>query len=459
DVTLEQINKGDALVDFINRQVAKHNQSTTTATHGDIRRSLSRLWTLVENTTDNIEERIQNALSIFDEHYSDLSAHATLFNQKEDISNKSMLFSAMIDNDHTKYPTTRAVVEFMGRQLMEFRETLPQVQNWIDNIQVIDTRDDLPEPTMDKLRRAYFIRKGATCREELAICRMDSDGLSCSWDISQMGAASQFNPNQFEDGIDGMSIKMDCIIQAIISEHGLLDQALADILSHYYTIDQINELNFVRTIHILPGTMDGTLRYYVNGDRDTMSKDVYIPGLKRLAFLEWVTENELQEQSVHERHILTNAVETRHIKQGAVTPNKISCTVDHIIGNTKNNPEGIAHEITLESLAKALAPYLDIKITEDLEEMITDVVIKIWEEIFGSAPDIPVDPSIYYPTFMVNHRAGSLMATFSDDYEGPKFSIEHGNLMADGVREGITFHLSDGILKVEDSTQEEIPTE
>lgn len=455
DVTLEQINKGDVLTDFINRRIAAHNLSTKNGTHADIRRSLSRLWSLVDNINGSVEERISTVLGTVDEHYSDESAHADLFMKKEDVANKSMLFSAAIDNDHTKYPTTRAVVEFMGRQLMEFRETLPQVHDWIDNIQVIDTRDQLPDPTPDKLRRAYFIRKGATSREEIAICRLSSDGRSCSWDISQMGSVSQFNQEHFEESADGLSIKMNCIIDAIMSEHGLLDKALEDILSHYYTIDQINDINFVRSIDILPGTMDGTIRYYVNGDRNTMSKDVEIPGLKRLAYLEWVTENELQEQSVHERHILTNAVETRHIKQGAVTPNKISCMVDHIIGNTKDSPEGIAHEISLEALAKSIAPYLDIKITEDLEEMVTDIVVKMWEEVFGQAPVLPVDPSIYYPTFLVNHRSGMLMANIPDDYEGPNFSIEDGDLLADGVREDVQFHLNDGILSVDDNTPDQ----
>ncbi|MCM1215395.1 MAG: hypothetical protein NC548_12855 [Lachnospiraceae bacterium] len=455
DVTLEQINKGDVLTDFINRRISTHNLSTKNGTHPDIRRSLSRLWTLVENVTGNVEERIEKVLSTVDEHYGDLSAHADLFMKKENVSNKSMLFSAMVDNDHTKYPSTRAVVEFVARQLIEFRETLPQVQNWIDDIQVIDYRADLPDPTPDKLRKAYFIRNGINCREEVAICRLNSDGVNCSWDISQMGAVSQLNPKHFEESIDGFSIKMDAIIQQIMSKNGLLDKALEETLSHYYTIDQIKEFDFVQTIHLLPGTMDGTIRFYVNNDRKTMSKDVEVAGLKRLAYLEWVTENELQEQSVHERHILTNAVETRHIKQGAVTPNKISCMVDHIIGNTRNNPEGIAHEIPLESLAKALVPYLDIKITEDLEEMITEIVYRIWEEIFGEVPDLPVDPTIYYPTFRVNHRSGSLLANIPDDYEGPKFSIEQGDLIAEGVRDEIRFNLENGNLMVEDDLSEE----
>lgn len=455
DVTLEQINKGDALTDFINRRIATHNQSTKNGTHADIRRSLSRLWTLVDNVTGNVEERIKNVLDTVDEHYSDLSAHADLFMRKEDVANKSMLFDASTDNDHTKYPTTRAVVEYVGRRLVEFNETLPPVQNWIDNIQVIDTRSQLPEPTPDKLRRAYFIRQGVTSREELAICRLDSDGKSCSWDISQMGAVSQFNPDQFEESIDGWSIKMDSIIQAIMSEHGLLDQALADILSNYYTIDQIKEINFVRSINILPGTMDGTLRYFINGDRNTMSKDVEIPGLKRLAYLEWVTENELQEQSVHERHILTNAIQTRHIRQGAVTPNKISCTVDHIIGNTKDSPEGIAHEIPMETLAKALAPYLNISVNpSDLEEMITDVVVKIWEEIFGEIPNIPVDPDINYPRFYVNHRNGMLMQTTPDDYEGPVFAITGSYMIATGDEKVVSkLRIIDGYLVVIDDEE------
>ena len=151
---------------------------------------------------------------------------------------------------------------------------------------------------------------------------------------------------------------MGGVFDALMSDHGVFDTSLSNILSNYYTRNQIDDLHFVREIKIVPGTMDGTIRYYINNDMTTMSDDIYITGLKRLAYLEWVTENELWDNSVRSNHILNNSIETRHIIDQAVIPDKIKCRCGYLIGNTNNPGTSISHEVKLTELADVLRPLI-----------------------------------------------------------------------------------------------------
>jgi hypothetical protein len=114
----------------------------------------------------------------------------------------------------------------------------------------------------------------------------------------------------------------------------------------------------ITSISIVTGTMDGHIRYYINDDMDTMSEDIKVAGLKRLAYLEYVTENELWDQSVHSRHIRDRAIENRHIQDMAVTPEKIRCNNGYIIGNTIDEENPKANEISLLDLANILRPLI-----------------------------------------------------------------------------------------------------
>lgn len=357
DVTLDQINNNDNLTNFIKHYISLHNYSNNTTVHMDIRRSLSKLWNLVDDINNGLEDRIGSVLQTIDDHILDDSAHHAIFEKKEDISNKMLSFSTTVNNDHTKYPSTRAVVEFVADRLLSFKDTLPNVQNWIDDIKVIDNIDDLPTPSVKYYRKAFFIRKTHDSFSSVAICRLNPDN-TYSWDISNMGTYWKFNQSHFTDTTDGLSINMQSVINAILDKNGALDKSLADTLKDYYTKKQIDDFHLVNEIKILPGTMDGTIRYYINNDMTTMSDDVFIPGLKRLAYLEWVTENELWDNSVRSNHILSDSIETRHIQDKAVIPDKISCKWGYLIGNTTNPGTTTSHEVKLTELADVLRPLI-----------------------------------------------------------------------------------------------------
>lgn len=359
DVTIDQINKDDQLAEFIQRYIGIHNNSRDTSIHMDIRRSLSTLWQLVDDINNNLEDRVGSVLSAMDAHNTDNLAHQQLFDKKEDISHKVESFNNIIDNDHTKYPSTRAVVEFVAERLKKFKESdLPNVQDWIDDIVIIKDRSELPLPTEKFWHKAYFINEGNASHNEVAICRQNTDEKTYSWDISTFGTFTKFDERYFVDDTQGLTLRMGNIIDDLISENGMLDTSISEILSHYYTKDDINSFKFVKKINIVPGTGAGCIKYYVNDDMMTMSEDIQVPGLGRLAYLEWITENELWDQAVHSNHIISRAIEHRHLQDHIIGIENMYCTYGTILGNTSDAGGTNVNEISLIQLADYIRPLI-----------------------------------------------------------------------------------------------------
>lgn len=358
NVTIEQLNATGLLEEFVKRLIAMHNQSRVHTTHLDIRQSLATLWELVETIKNSIDDKVTNTLDTASKHYDDKFAHSELFKLKEDLENKVNNFSELVNKDSSKYPSTRAVVEFVNNRLIEFNKTLPDVKDWIDDIKVINNRSQLPSPTNKYYRKAYFIREGETSHPEIAICRKNPVGDSYSWDIDQMGSYSKFDQRYFIDSIDGMSLDMVKIVEVLLSDEGAFNEVLEKIFKDYYTKEDIDKLHFVDDITIITGNELGCIQYYINGDMSTISENIKVNGLQRLAYLEWITEKELWDNSVHSRHILSNSIETRHIQNEAVTPNKLSIPHGYMVGNMNNVDNNEAHPVTLVQLADALRPLI-----------------------------------------------------------------------------------------------------
>lgn len=358
DVTLEHINKNNALEEFVKQYIGSHNNSKNSNTHPDIRKSLSGLWKLVEEANTSMTNNVDAVMDSLDTHYKDPMAHNDIMNMKESIENKAMSFSTTTDNDHTKYPSTRAVADFVADRLSEFKKTLPDVKDWISDITVINDRSDLPPANVRYVRRAYFIRDGISSHDEVAICRLNPDGKTYSWDISQLGSISKFHPDYFTDTTDGLSIRMDKVIDAIISDQGMLDTSLSEILKDYYTKNEIDTFEFITHIKLLSGTQDGTIRYYINDDMTTMSEDIKVPGLNRLAYLDWITEDQLWDQSVHARHIISKSIEKRHLNEKIIGPENMTCEYGFLLGNTEDSTGDSVNKVALTKLADWLRPLI-----------------------------------------------------------------------------------------------------
>ena len=126
-------------------------------------------------------------------------------------------------------------------------------------------------------------------------------------------------------------------VKLILEKNGVLDNYLSEVLKDYYNKIEINNFKYINSIKMLRGTTDGTIRFYINDDERTMSDDIPVAGLKRLAYLEWVTEDQIWDNAIHERHILNKSIATRHIQDRAVTANNIECPIGSIIGNDKDS--------------------------------------------------------------------------------------------------------------------------
>ena len=355
-LTIDQLDLNGELHEVISDMINKHNFDTDRETHPDLRNRLSTLWTRVDDIDNSIEDRLRNTLRSLENHLSDEGAHHDIIGTKEDSSNKVQMILNETDINHVKYPSTKAVVEYTMTCISNFRNSLPDLRNWIDSIHSVDSRNDLPVPTSKYYRTAYFVRQGDASQAEIAICQKISDH-AYEWEYHNIGGYSRFSEDHFIDTPNGLDIRMGSIVSEIMKEDGGVFQEI--VAGNYYNKDQIDAMHLVDAISIIPGTQNGTIRYYINDDLNTMSEDVNVPGLQRLAYLEWVTENELKDNAVRSKHIINGSIEERHLQDRIIDLNKFKCgTYGTILGNTIHSDRKEIHEIKLTELADYLRPLI-----------------------------------------------------------------------------------------------------
>ncbi|MDE7347489.1 MAG: hypothetical protein K2N48_12220, partial [Muribaculaceae bacterium] len=352
-IKVDDLDVNGELEKYVQRLINRHNYSTADSTHLDIRRSLSKLWIQVDDQVKKLDTKIKSILDELRIHYEDPFAHYDLFVKKEDVENKAKSFTEEDLIDHSHYPSTRAVADYVREQLATFRKSIPNITTWISDIQVVNTRANLPEPTERYYRSTYIIRKGERSFEEIAVCRYKEDEEKYYWDITETGSYTRLDPTHFVDSANGLRINLGAIVLEMLNQDGVLESTVRDIMSEYYTKKEIDEKHFISDLVIAPGTMDGTIRFYINDDPRTMSSDIRVTGLQRLAFLEYVTEDQIWDHAVHTRHILNKAIITRHIQDKAVTPKKIACRPGYVIANI-DDLTGEAHEIPINQFLEEL---------------------------------------------------------------------------------------------------------
>lgn len=374
NVSIDDLNLEEVTA-LVNRLVQSHNINASTATHPDIRRSLTILWNRVDDIDGNIESRIESTLNTLDAHFIDGLAHDNLFKLKEDIINRVSNFDSD-DNDHSHYPTTRAVFDHVTHRFNTWQKQFPSftITEWITNQEVQNGRTDLPPASEQMFRRSYLLRRSGSLGIEmsLAVCRKNTDG-DYWWDIQPAGGISLFDPKYFIPKSIGMSINLPTLLSEIYND---------GMLNDFYNREAADE-RFVRAIEIVPGNMDGTIRYFINDDTSTMSDNIPVAGLQSLAFKQWVTEHDIRDLAVHNRHMLSRSVDARVLKEQAIdrehlNPDLIKmfesldalgyCKKDHILGNLFYE-DGQIHNVNLTQLADKLRP------------------------LIGGWPDIIADPS------------------------------------------------------------------
>ena len=357
-VTFDQINREGAVDDLISEYMTRHNNSTSEDTHRDLRNKINHINDVLVSTNQMIENRIAQVLNQLTPHISDSAAHSELFDEKEDVSNKSKSFDTY---DHTTYPTTRAVAEYVIDKIRDAVEDIDEPDNWIDDIQVIDKKSEIPNASATYYRKAYFIIHGDGFLNEVAICRLN-DGVF-SWEYHSLGSYTSFDSTYFTESPDGLSLNPHALSRAVLNDESVVemfkemfDETIPTMMSRYYTKDEIDSHHFVESIHILTGTQDGMIRYYINNDRTTMSEDIKVAGLKKLAFLDKVTENEIETNAIAGSNIANRAIEYRHITDKAVAAHNMRATYMTMFANVNDSEGNRVDEVTIDEMAELFGP-------------------------------------------------------------------------------------------------------
>ena len=527
-ITFEHINRNNEIGNYISQHILKHENDQTS--HQDIRNLIKDIDYSVKNIHNDVEERISIALRILDQHYADEGAHSPLFDKKEDVLNKVFDFENV---DHKRYPSVRAVVDYVTSVANTLRSEITTIENWIDDIIVIRSRDDLPSASIKTYRKAYFIRRGLNNNDEIAICRMNPDNTTYSWDISTFDTYAKFDESYFINTDDGLSLNTTNIAETLINE-GNMNKGISEIvnsvlfestaiinfninelgeltveyderypdpilyidengelileaddgtlseflvencnfeivngrlilttedidivnighgkIANYYTKDEIDEFSFINSIQILSGTENGTIRYYINNDISTMSPDIKVTGINKLAFLEKVTENEIEDNSVHSQHILNRAIQYRHMGEKAVSAENMRGSYNTIFGNVEDSQGNTVREIPLTYLVEVFQPYIKDFIAQyltsspEMKSILKDIYEEIIaEEIMSEAP------------ITLTIQDGSLIATYDEtQYSEPDIEIDKdGYLILNSSDTVIDQYLESIFFNIVDST-------
>ena len=386
NVTIEQLNQGGYIDGIINSEISIHN--TSNKAHTDIRNTMtlfnSELDQLKRSTDISFDVLSQNIMR----HLQDNAAHASIFNTKEDVKNKSIKIQ---NPNNNTYPTTKAVVDYVLVQLEEMRNSLNDPDMWLDDILVISDRSKLPEPDGCYIHKAYFIREGIGAQAELAICRQLEDD-TYSWDISQYGPVSRFS-DQFIDTSDGMKLNLEVVSNEIISSEDMsktisdtATKVIEDELNDYYSKEDINNMNLVSNIKLVTGTMNGCIRFYINDDPTTMSDDVRVSGLQKLAFMETINSDEIEDSSILSRHIGNNTIINRHIANKSINAKKLTADYMTVFANVSSETDNVVEQVPIQKFVDTLKPLLsDLDI--NLEIVDDPTIVTMVNEAFVEVND------------------------------------------------------------------------
>ena len=366
-VTLEMLNKDNQLSLFVSRLVQSHNLSKEATTHPDLRRGISGVWTAMEQLSQNIEKQLSGANSTWASHINNPTAHSDLFNAKQDVSMRVAQVGTQNEKSTQHYPSVRAMTQYVKAAMDAFAESIPKIPTWVSKLDVVDSISDLPSPTEETYQSAYLIRVYENGQMGLSICKHDSK-LGYYWDSKSIGAYSKFDPNAFQIGKNGFTLNYKMLYQNMQTSPEMADtiqrivkENLPDVVGDtFVTRDEWEKSVGVASITITPGTQDGTIRYYINGDASTMSEDIAVPGLKRIAYLEYISEKFIAENAIRSRHIMSRNVERRHLADYSMDATAMRCAYRCLLGNLNDSSGLTTTEISLESLAEALKPYLGI---------------------------------------------------------------------------------------------------
>lgn len=359
-VTFEQINSSGAVTELIQHMINTHDNDSRS--HANLQERMDTIEHHMDEGIAAVDERVEAAISDIDRHYNDENAHSEIMDKKEDSFRKV----PQITEDNTNYdnyPSTRATVEYVANAIIEYMNSSEFAG--IEDIIVVRSRDNLPQASSRVFHRAYFILVGINGALEIAVCRKNNNVYE--WDYTDTGIYSNLNRKYFNYEEDGLIVKSHEIGEDILNDSVFLEQLKQIVedwdiggggghMEDYYTKEEIDAKHFLTSIGIKPGTINGTIRFYINDDLETMSDDIHVSGLRTLAYKDKVTENDLEVQSVTADHIRDNSIENRHMTDKSVNASNMTASYMRVFGNVSDDENKTVQEITLRRLAELFAP-------------------------------------------------------------------------------------------------------
>lgn len=377
-ITIDHLNQNDELKSFVNNLINAHEIDPES--HESIRNQIADMEDTVEEATELNRQRIETAVGRLDNHTNDENAHAQLLVLREDVSNK---VAQVRETDLTHYPSTLALKLYVEDQLDGFADN--NRGHWISDIGVVNTADELPTPNIARIKQIWYVRYGQNGKEEMHVCRYINGEYV--WIRYELGAYTRFNDQHFSHENGVMSINMEDLSYSLLSDPAFaatlsssLDTMLPSKLEGYATQEDIRPL--ISKITIVPGRDDGTIQYYINDDLSTVSDIVRITGLQRLAFLEFVNGEHIEQEAIDEEHIKNRAIKNRHIDDKQVTARNLSTSFECILGNVNDSLGRTTEEIPLRYLAQLLAPYLaaELQVETTSGETVEEIMRRLIQE-------------------------------------------------------------------------------
>ena len=285
----------------------------------------------------------------------------------------------------------------------------------------------------DATNKVYFVVNGVNGTFEIARYKKNEDE-SYSIEYQDTHIYTHLNSNQFYyDANDGLSVNISDLGSTILEDETLrdkLNKIIEEIIGdnigeNYYTKDEIDSKHYITAIKIVRGTTHGTIRYYINDDLTTMSEDVPVAGLGKLAFLNSVNGDVLEDNCVNTNNIIGKAITKELIADKAVDHTKLSSSNMTVLGNVSSEDD-TAEEIPIKQLAELFIPTFRDLLSEEFltfvpESVIREIVRKEYRKISGIIDD---------PTSVIQFAidGSDLAVDYDETYGTPELAIEDSNL-------------------------------
>lgn len=389
NVTLDQIDVNNDIEGIVSRIVNEHNVSQTAHTY--INRninSLSNNIASIGNKVNALATSVDSVRLLVSKHNADEGAHLDLFSQKENVSNKISIINDTSTAE--QYPSATAVKAFVNTSLDTFKSKLNLPDDWIKDVIVVENTASLPTPTKRCDHILYFVRQGDDGKALLAraVC-LTIMPEEWAWLFTDLNCYVTYG-NSFDTSGSELELDYKNVVNKFFSQpeaQSTMSAAMTEImqqeLNNYYTKSDISELGFINQISMETGTMNGCIKYFINGDTSTMN-EVRVSGLQKLAFMEEITGNDIALKTIWNDHIADASIDSRVIKPKNVDASKLTAPYETFFGNIGDPLDGTVEAIPLIDLARKLLPFLE-KVTIDMDPISGDTISQIINEEYENA--------------------------------------------------------------------------